>query len=87
MSAGKGIIFTLFWCRERLQALKLTIGMELFSSTRKYLMRISLMAYIPYQAITWRVIHIVQCNRQFYHTERRAKMAWIMGQLIDNKLA
>ena len=51
MTAGEGIILALQRCRERTDAVQLSVGAERIAATGKNLMAISLVAHIPNDAV------------------------------------
>ncbi|MNU01423.1 hypothetical protein D3C72_2448230 [compost metagenome] len=63
MAHTKSVVFTFtdFW--EATNAVQQTVGMKYRFSSRQYFMSVSLMAYIPYQLVVWRIQHVVQGNR------------------------
>ena len=82
MSADKGIIFALLGRGERANAVKLTIGAELLTTTRQNLVSVCLMPYIPHDTVLRRIKYIMQGHRQLHHTEARCQMAWINRKLL-----
>jgi hypothetical protein len=45
---------------------------------------IGLVTYVPYDAILWGVIDIVQSHRNFGHAKAGSQVARVDGQLLDD---
>ena len=86
MPRDKRVVLALRRIGERTQTLELPVCREPVSAPRQYLMRISLVTYIPYQLILRRVEYVVQRYRQFYRTQRRTQMTGMLTQRLDDIL-
>lgn len=86
MTAGEGVVFRLRRRWERLYAMQLTVGAEQLPSTCQNLMAISLMTYIPYDAVLWGVIDIMQRHGQFQGTKARSEVSGIDSKFVDDVL-
>ena len=67
MPGAKGIVFALIALRESGNASRFAQACHRFATTGQYFVRISLVAYIPYQAVIWRVVDVMQRDRQLNH--------------------
>ncbi len=56
-----------------------------FTATCENLVAVGLMAYIPDQAIVWRVEHVVQCKGQFHRAEIRRQMPAGAGDRLNEE--
>ena len=84
MSAGKGVVFTLQWSRERTDAVKLSVGTEHLTSSCQNLMSVCLVAHIPNDSVVRGVIYVVECHCDFNHAKRGGKMTRVDGNLVDD---
>ena len=87
MSTGEGIVFTFFGRREGANAFKLTISGKSVTASGQNLVTIGLVADVPHQQVTRRVVDIVQCYGQLHCAEARSKVSWIFSQDFDQILA
>src|SRR5680860_28492 len=75
MTYTKGIVFAFGALWKTGQAVLATDAAHLFTAARENLVRVSLMADIPYQAIFRCIENIVQCYSEFEHAKPGAEMA------------
>ena len=61
--------------------------MEVVLTTCQYLMAVSLMAHIPHNAVVGGVEHVVQGYGKLNHSERRCKVAWVLGKFLHDVAA
>ena len=59
MAAGERVVLALFGRGERSDAAQLAVRREPFAAARQYLVAVSLVAYVPYDAVFGRIINIV----------------------------
>jgi len=74
MRRTESIELTLRASRKSGNTAVLTQRSHRFPPSGENLMRVSLMANIPYQPVLRRVEHIMQCDGQFYRAQVRRKM-------------
>ena len=63
MSAHESVVFALLGSRERSQTAQFAVGAELVLAPCQYLVSVSLVPHVPYNAVVRRVIDIVQGHR------------------------
>jgi len=67
MPYTKSIVFTFGTTRKAGDPLRFAQGLHAVTAAGENLVRISLVANIPYQLVIRGVEHIMQCDGQFYH--------------------
>ena len=67
--------------------MQFAVGLELFPSSGENLMAVSLMAYIPYDAVFRGVEDIVQSHRNLHHTQAGSQMTGVHRKLLHDVLA
>ena len=50
-------------------------------------MAVSLMTHIPHNAVVGGVEHVVQGYGKLNHSERRCKVAWVLGKFLHDVAA
>ena len=69
MATDKRVVFAFFWRRKWFDTTQLTVGLKLLASASENLVAISLVAYVPYNAVFGRVEHVMESNCKLYDTE------------------
>ena len=87
MTAGEGVVLALQWGGKRADAMQMTVGAERVATSCKYLVTISLMTYIPHDAVVGGIEDIVQGNGNLDDAQTRGKVTGIDRHLVDNVLA
>ena len=87
MTAGEGVVLALQWGGKRADAVQMTVGAERVATSCKYLVTISLMTYIPHDAVVGGIEDIVQGNGNLDDAQTRGKVTGIDRHLVDNVLA
>ena len=84
VAAGKGIVLALAGRRERPHAVQFAVGVKGVAPAGENFVPVGLVAHIPHQAVVGRVENIVQRHGEFYHAERRGKMARVHRNFLDD---
>ena len=64
--------------------MQLAVGVERLPTPREDFVTIGLVPHIPYDAILWRVVDVMQRHGQLHHAETGSQVAGIDGQLVDD---
>ena len=65
----------------------MAVGRKTLAPPGQYFVRISLMAYVPDDAVVRRVEHVMQRHDQLHSTQARRKMPRVARQLVDDVTA
>ena len=77
MSAGKGVVIAFYGSGKRTYAFEFAVGAESLATSGEHLVPVSLMPHIPYDAVVWSVVDVMQRYGQFHRTQTRSKMSRI----------
>ena len=83
MGGAERVVLAFGTTREAAEAAALANGANTVAPAGEDLVRISLVANVPYQTVARRVEHRVQRDRQLDHPERRAEVAAGDGNRVD----
>ena len=79
------VVVALAALRETAQAAQLPQGVHAFAPAGQYLVRIGLVAHVPYQPVVRGIEHIVQRHREFHRAEVGAQVAAGLGHAGQQK--
>ncbi len=85
MAGAKGVVFALCPSRETGNAAGLAQAFHGLASTRQNLVRVGLVAHIPYQAVIRRIEDIMQGDGEFDHTKIGRQVAAGLRDAINQK--
>lgn len=85
MSGDKGIIHCLIRFREAGDAAELTERVQLITPPGNDFMRVTLMTDIKDDAVVLRIIHAVECHRQFHRAQIRGEMSARLGNGLNQE--
>ena len=72
MRGPEGVVLALVASRKTRQTAHLTERGHALTPTRQNFVRVCLVAYVPHDAVFWRVKNVMQCHREFDGTQVRA---------------
>ena len=87
MSARKSIVFAFRRRGKRFQSVQFAVCRKPAPAPREYFVPVRLVAYIPYNAVVGGMVHIMQRDSQFHHSETGGKMSGIVRQFVDDVVA
>ena len=87
MSAGKGIIIAFYGSGKRTYAFEFAVGAESLATSGEHLMPVSLMPHIPYNAVVWSVVDVMQRNGQFNSAQACGEVSRIARKFLNDVLS
>ncbi len=85
VTCTKSVIFTFRTSRKAGDTTALAQAGHRFASSGQYLVRVSLMADIPYQAVVRRIEHIMQGDAEFDYTQVGSQVSTGLGHAADQQ--
>src|SRR5690606_1219949 len=87
VSCAKGVILAFTSFRETGNTTEHPVGVEFVTASGEYLVAIGLVAYIPYQQVTRRIVHVMKRHGKFHHPQARAQMSTINRNIVDDEIS
>jgi hypothetical protein len=87
MSAGKGVIIAFYGSGKRTYAFEFAVGAESLATSGEHLVPVSLMPHIPYNAVVWSVVDVMQRNGQFNSAQACGKVSRIARKFLNDVLS
>ena len=85
MAGAKGVVFAFATAWKTSNPLRFAQVLHFVTATGENLVRISLVAYVPYQFVVRGVEYIMQRDGQFYYTQIRGQVAAGLGNASHKK--